>query len=179
MHRVISPVSHLMKTISAILLFLLCCTQVIAQSDDFMLLKRGAKQKTQIRFYPGEKITYKSDKLNYFVTDVIKQIDDDFIYLGENILAPHNILEIDIRNKDSRNGTLRNLNAITLGAGILLLGVESINSIYQTGQFSIDRGVGITSGILIGTGIALLPIRYKVFKNSGRNSIQLIRKQVD
>jgi hypothetical protein len=149
------------------------------QATDFILLKRGAKQKSQLRFYPGEEITYKSKKLGYFVTDVIKNVDDNFIYLNENILSPENILEIDIRDKDSRNSTLRNLNSIVLGAGVILLGVESINSVYHDQSFSISKGVGITSGILLGTGLAMLPIRYKTFKNEGRNHIQIIRMRMD
>jgi hypothetical protein len=68
---------------------------------------------------------------------------------------------------------------LILGAGVLLIGVESINSIYQTENFSIDREVGITSAILIGTGLALLPVRYKIFKNDGRNKIQIIQMRMD
>lgn len=168
-----------MKFLPVVVLMLMMSIQSFAQNTDFILLKRGAKQKTQLRFYPGEEITYKSKKLNYFVTDVIKNVDDNFIYLSENILSPDNIVEIDIRDKDPRNGTLRNLNAIVLGAGVLLLGVESINSLYHDQSFSISKGVGITSGILLGTGLAMLPIRYKTFKNGGRNHIQIIRMRMD
>ncbi|WP_144602501.1 hypothetical protein [Algoriphagus algorifonticola] len=148
------------------------------QSKDFLLLKRGSNTKTQIRFYIGEPITYKSSKLGYYITDVIKDLNDNYIYLSENILSPDDILEIDIRRKDPRNSTLRNMNALVLGSGVILLGVESINSIYQTGEFSIDRGVGVIGGILTGTGLALLPIRYKTFKNQGRNRIQIIQMRL-
>jgi hypothetical protein len=162
-----------------LLLVLFGTKNTFAQSRDFLLLKRGANQKSQIRFYPGENITYKSDKLGYFITDKIVSLDQDFVYLSENILRIENIMEIDIQNKDPRNRTLRNLNALILGAGVILISVESINSIYQTENFSIDRGVGITSAILIGTGLALLPLRYKTFKNEGRNKIQIIQMRMD
>lgn len=161
------------------LLLLVGNPHAFAQSKDFLLLKRGANQKSQIRFYPGEDITYKSDKLGYFITDRIVSLDQDFVYLTENILRIENIQEIDIRDKDPRNRTLKNLNALFLGAGVILISVESINSIYQTEQFSIDRGVGITSALLIGTGLALIPLRYKTFKNEGRNKIQLIQMRMD
>jgi hypothetical protein len=154
-------------------------TNALAQSKDFLLLKRGANQKSQIRFYPGEDITYKSDKLGYFITDKIVSLDQDFVYLSENILRIENIMEIDIQEKDPRNRTLKNLNALILGAGVILISVESINSIYQTENFSIDQGVGITSAILITTGLVLLPVRYKTFKNEGRNKIQIIQMRMD
>lgn len=172
---------HKLKRLLSVSLFLLLVgtINVSAQSKDFLLLKRGVNQKSQIRFYPGENITYRSDKLSYFITDRIVSLDQDFVYLSENILRIENIMEIDIQYKDPRNRTLRNLNTLILGAGVLLIGVESINSIYQTENFSIDRGVGITSAILIGTGLALLPVRYKIFKNGGRNKIQIIQMRMD
>lgn len=168
-----------LQLILFIILFSGSVTNALAQSKDFILLKRGANQKSQIRFYPGEDITYKSDKLNYFITDRIVSLDQDFVYLSENILRIDNIKEIDIQNKDPRNRTLRNLNALILGAGVILVSVESINSLYQTENFSIDKGVGITSAVLIGTGLALLPVRYKTFKNEGRNKIQIIQMRMD
>lgn len=168
-----------MKFLTSFLISVLLSFAVYGQGADFVLLKRGTSLKSQVRYYPGEEITYKSKKMGYFVTDIIQRIDNNFIYLSENILSPETILEIDVRHKDPRNSTLRSLNAIVLGAGIILLGAESINSIYQENQFSIDKGVGITSGILIGTGLALLPARYKIFKNTGQNKIQLIQMRMD
>ncbi len=168
-----------MKVRFTLALFFLTFIGVQAQSKDFLLIKRGGNQKTQLRYYPGENITYKSKKLGYFVTDQIVSLDTDFIYLTENILSPADIVELDIRNKDPRNRTLRNLTALFLGAGGILLTVEAVNSVYQQDQLNIDDGVAITSGILIGTGLALLPLRYKTFKNTTGFGIQLIILSVE
>ncbi|OOG72766.1 hypothetical protein [Algoriphagus sp. A40] len=168
-----------MKIGLTLVLFLSLIFGALAQSTDFILLKRGRNQKTQIRFYPGEEITYKSKKLGYFVTDQIVNVDKDFIYLTENILSPSDILEVDVRNKDPRNRTMRNLTALFLGAGGILLTVEAINSLYQQDQLKIDEGVAITSGILIGTGLALLPLRYKTFKNTTGFGIQIILMRME
>jgi hypothetical protein len=168
-----------MKIALAAVLFLSLIFGAEAQSRDFILLKRGSNQKSQIRFYPGENITYKSKKLDYFVTDQIVNVDKDFIYLTENILSPADIEEVDIRNKDSRNRTLRNLTALFLGAGTVLLSVETVNSLYQGSGLSIDSGVAVSSGILIGTGLALLPLRYKTFKNTSGYGIQIILMRME
>ncbi|WP_297335529.1 hypothetical protein [Algoriphagus sp.] len=165
-----------MKKTLLFLIFLGINLSTFAQSRDFLLLKRGVSPKKQIRFYAGESITYKSKKLGYFVTDQIREFSKDYIFLNENILSLDDIEAIDIRRKDSRNSTLKNMNALLLGSGIILLTAESINSIYQRREFSIDQGVGLTSGILIGTGLALLPIRYKIFKIKGRNQLQILLK---
>ena len=165
------------------LLFLggLFFSEVQAQEKpkDFILLKRGTSQKSQIRFYPGELITYKSKKLGYFVTDKIVNLDTEFIYLTENILRPEDILEIDIKNKDPRNRTLGNLTGLFLGAGGLLLSVDVINSLYQTGDLSLDSGVAVTSGALLATGLTLATLRYKTFKHEGRNRIQILILTMD
>ncbi|MBN7810482.1 hypothetical protein J0A68_05920 [Algoriphagus sp. H41] len=168
-----------MKIALATALFLSLVISAQAQSRDFILLKRGSNQKSQIRYYPGEEITYKSKKLGYFVTDQIVKLENDFIYLTENILAPADITEVDIRHKDPRNRTLRNLTALFLGAGGILLTVEAVNSLYQQRDLEIDGGVAVTSGILIGTGLALLPIRYKTFRNTTGYGIQIIQMRMD
>lgn len=169
-----------MKQTLLFIIFLGISLSTFGQSKDFLLLKRGASSKKQIRFYSGEPITYKSKKLDYFVTDQIREFSQDYIFLSENILSLDDIEAIDIRQKDSRNSTLKNMNALILGSGIILLTAESINSIYQNREFSINQGVGLTSGILIGTGLALLPLRYKIFKIQGRNRLQIIlRNEVE
>lgn len=150
-----------------------------AQSKDFLLLKRGANQKSQIRYQVGENLTYKSKKLGYYVTDKILSFDKDYIYLTENILSPSDIESIDIRTKDPRNRTLKNLTALFLGSGVLLISVETINSLYQDEQFSIDSGVAKISGALIATGLALTPLRYKTFEQKGKNRIQIVLMRLD
>jgi hypothetical protein len=150
-----------------------------AQSRDFILLKRGANQKSQIRYYPGEEITYKSKKIGYFITDVIEKVDQDYIYMSENIISPLDIVEVDIRQKDKRNRTLRALNTLVLGSGIILVSVDMINSLYHDGEISVDKGVGVTSAVLLGTGLAMLPLRYKTFKHQGRNHIQIVMMRMD
>lgn len=170
-----------MKSLLIALLLGLFFTSAFSQNQpkDFILLKRGSNQKSQIRFYPGESITYKSKKLGYFVTDKIVSLDTDFIYLTENILSPIDIEEVDIRYKDPRNRTLRNLTSLFLGAGALLFAVDGVNSIYQSGELSIDSGVATTSAILAGTGLILLPLRYKTFKQKDGNRIQILIMRIE
>ena len=170
-----------MKKLLLTLILGLVLGQVYSQNQakDFLLLKRGSNQKTQIRFYPGEMITYKSKKLGYFITDQIVKLETDFIYLTENILSPSDILEIAIQDKDPRNRTLRNLTGLFLGSGSLLFAVDGVNSLYQTGELGIASGVATTSGILVGTGLALLPIRYKTFKHQGGNRIQILIMRIE
>jgi len=143
------------------------------QPRKFLLLKR------QIRLYPGETITYKSKKIGYFVTDILVNLDTEFLYLSENILKPSDILEIDIQRKDPRNRTLNNLTALSLGAGSMIIGLEGINSITQKGQLKISAGVAKASALLLGTGLALLPLRYKTFKLSDKNKIQLVLLEIE
>jgi hypothetical protein len=149
------------------------------QPKKFLLLKRGANQKSQIRYYPGEDITYKSKKIGYFVTDKIVNLDTEYLYLTENILNPSDILEIDIRAKDPRNRTLTNLTNLSLGAGTMAIALEGINSLYQQGKLQFSPGVTKTSAILLGTGFGLLPLRYKTFTVSDKNKLQLVLLEIE
>jgi hypothetical protein len=149
------------------------------QPRKFLLLKRGSNQKSQIRFYPGETITYKSKKIGYFVTDVIVNLDTEYLYLSENILKPSDIVAVDVRNKDPRNRTLNNLTQLSLGAGAMIFGLEGVNSLIKQGEFKINTGVAKASALLIGTGLALLPLRYKTFTLSDKNKVQLVILEIE
>ena len=154
-------------------------THAQEQPRKFLLLKRGSNQKTQIRFYPGETITYKSEKIGYFVTDVLVNLDTEYLYLSENILKPSDILAIDVRRKDPRNRTLKNFTALSLGAGTMIIGLEGINNLTQRGQLKISAGVAKASALLVGTGLALLPLRYKTFTLSDKNKVQLVLLEIE
>jgi hypothetical protein len=149
------------------------------QPRKFLLLKRGSNQKSQIRFYPGETITYKSKKIGYFVTDVLVNLDTEYLYLSENILKPSDIVAVDVRNKDPRNRTLNNLTQLSLGAGAMIFGLEGVNSLIKQGEFKISNGVSKSSALLIGTGLALLPLRYKTFTLSDKNKVQLVILEIE
>jgi hypothetical protein len=149
------------------------------QPRKFLLLKRGSNQKSQIRFYPGETITYKSKKIGYFVTDVLVNLDTEYLYLSENILKPSDIVAVDVRNKDPRNRTLNNLTQLSLGAGAMIFGLEGVNSLIKQGEFKINTGVAKASALLIGTGLALLPLRYKTFTLSDKNKVQLVILEIE
>jgi hypothetical protein len=149
------------------------------QPKKFLLLKRGSNQKSQIRFYPGEDITYKSKKIGYFVTDRIVNLDTEYLYLSENILNPSDIVAIDIRAKDPRNRTLNNLTNLSLGAGTMAIALEGINNLYQQGKIQFSPGVIRTSAILLGTGFGLLPLRYKTFTLSDKNKLQLVLLEIE
>jgi len=79
------------KLLFALGLFLFITFNSLAQSSDFLLLKRGNNSKSQIKYHVGEQITYKSAKLGYYVTDVIKEFTADYIYLSENIIRKYNL----------------------------------------------------------------------------------------
>ncbi len=181
MNKAASISKQLAAVILTLLLFGLMATSLLAQdqSKKFLLLKRGTNQKSQIRFYPGEDITYKSKKIGYFVTDRIVNLDTEYLYLTENILNPSDILEIDIRRKDPRNRTLNNLTSLSLGAGTMAIALEGINSLYQQRKLQFSPGLIKTSAILLGTGFGLLPLRYKTFTLSDRNKLQLVLLEIE
>ena len=181
MNHIASITKQLGTVLLTLLVIGLMATPLLAQEQPrkFLLLKRGSNQKSQIRFYPGEDITYKSKKIGYFVTDRIVNLDTEYLYLSENILNPSDIVAIDIREKDPRNRTLNNLTSLSLGAGTMAIALEGINNLYRQGKLQFSPGVVKTSAILLGTGFGLLPLRYKTFTLSDKNKLQLVLLEIE
>jgi hypothetical protein len=61
----------------------------------------------------------------------------------------------------------------------MILGLEGINSLTQQGQLKISAGVAKASALLVGTGLALLPLRYKTFTLSDKNKVQLVLLEIE
>jgi hypothetical protein len=57
------------------------------ESKRFLLLQHGAKEKSRLTFEIGEEISYKSTKFDFFITDVIVDIQPDLVVLKENVLS--------------------------------------------------------------------------------------------
>jgi hypothetical protein len=157
--------------IALILLFTLANE---SYSQKFILLQKGSNTKTALRFQVGEEITYKSTKFDYYVTDVIVDIKTDIIVLSENVLQPKDISVVDIRNKDPRNHTIRNLSYLSMGAGVIFLLVNTVNSLYHQGDLKqLEDSWALPVGLLAG-GYVISKLKYKEFKHKGDNKIQLI-----
>jgi hypothetical protein len=157
--------------ISLVLLFSLVHQ---SYSQKFILLQKGSNTKTALKFKIGEEITYKSTKFDFFVTDVIVDIQKDIIVLSENVLQPKDITVIDIRNKDPRNQTIKNLSYLSMGAGVIFLLVTTVNSLYQQGDLQqLENSWALPVGLLAG-GYAISKLQYKEFKHKGDNKIQLV-----
>lgn len=162
------------RRVSVIFLLLFCFTALKAEAQKYMILQKGANQKSRIKFEEGDVIVYQQKGQDFFVTDRIIEIHRDFLVLTENILNPENIAVVDIRNMDERNQTLGNLSALMMAGGTLLLTAETINGLYHEGKLTYSKGGLIISGSLFATGFILSRFKYQYFKNEGRNKIQII-----
>jgi hypothetical protein len=158
----------------ALLLFLFFSVFAQVEAQRFMILQKGANQKTRIRFEEGDLIRYQQKGQEFFVSDIIKEIHPDFLVLTENILRPEEIAVVDVKDKDERNQTLRNVSVLMYSAAGLLMVAETINSLYHDKRLNYsDEGL-IISGSLLATGFILSKIQYRYFKHRGRNKIQII-----
>jgi len=163
----------LAKFILSFFLIILCVGESYAQR--IMLLQRGSNQKSRIIYKEGEQLIYRQKGLDYFFDDVIREIHNDFIVLTDNIIRPEEIEVIDIRRKDERNHTIRNISALAFSAGALVLTAETINSLYLDGALRYSTGGLMIAGTLFASSAIISLSKYKYFRHQGRNKIQLIR----
>lgn len=164
------------KTLIFSALFLVVLgTEVLAQN--LLILQRGNNQKTRIKYQVGEPITYLQREIGYYITDNITEITSDYIGLTENVLSLSQVVAIDIRDKDERNHTLKNLTLLPAAGAVLLLTAESVNSLYSEGRLSYNSTVLGIAGALAGTSILMSQVRYKKFRLRGRNKILVITRE--
>ncbi|MDN3688141.1 hypothetical protein [Cyclobacterium jeungdonense] len=157
-----------------LLLLLLGLVNVRILGQNYLILQRGANQKTRLVYEEGDQLVYLQKGLDYYIQDKIREIRSDILVLEENVLQLGQIEAIDIREKDERNRTLGNLSLLPMAAGTMLLLASGINSLYADGKIEYSSGTLITGGALIGAGLILQPLRYKRFRIKGRNKIQII-----
>jgi len=159
---------------SFLLIGFFCFIYGNSQAQNYLILQKGANEKSRIRYEAGDEIIYLQNGNDYYIKDVIREIDQNYIALNENVLSLNQIKAIDIRNKDERNQTLDNLTFLSIASGSLLLLAGGINSLAQDGEFRYSNGVLITAATLIGGGLILKTLRYKKFKIRGRRKLQVI-----
>lgn len=145
-------------------------------AQNYLILQKGANQKSRISFEVGDEFIYLQKGNDYYIRDYIREIDKDYIALRENVLSLKQIEAIDIRYKDERNQTLSNLTLLPFAGGGLLLLAGGINSLADDGSLQYSSGVLTTAAALIGTGFILKSLRYKKFKVGGKRKIMVIRK---
>lgn len=157
-----------------VLLFLLLLSFFPVEAQKFLILQKGSNQKTRIKYEEGDVIRYQQKGQDFFVADRIREIHPDFLVLTENVLRPEEIAVVDVREADERNQTLRNLSTMMYAGAGLMLVAETINSLYHNKSLSYSTEGVVVSGSLLASGFTLAKIRYRYFKNQGRNKIQII-----
>ena len=157
-----------------IVLSLLFSIIVQAEAQRFLMLQKGANQKTRIKYEEGDVLVYQSRGNDFFVSDRIVEIHPDFLVLAENIIRPENIAAVDIENRDERNRTLQNLRWLMFAGAGTLLTAETINGLYHEKKLTYSKGGLIISGSLLATGYILSRTKYRYFKHEKRNKIQII-----
>ncbi|AEL24770.1 hypothetical protein [Cyclobacterium marinum] len=145
-------------------------------AQNYLILQKGANQKSRIIYEVGDEIIYLQKGNDYYIKDIIREIDKEYIALSENVLSLKQIEALDIRYKDERNQTLANLTYLPFAGGGLLLLAGGINSLADDGNLQYSSGVLATAAALIGTGFIMKSIRYKKFKVGGKRKIMVIRK---
>jgi len=157
-----------------VIFLLLFLTVIQVEAQKFMILQKGANQKTRIKYEEGDLIRYQIIGNDFFISDRIEEIHPGFLVLTENIIKPEEIAIVDVRNVDERNRTFGNLSSLMYAGGGLLLVAETINGLYHEKKFTYSNEGLIISGALIASGYIFSKFRYHYFKNKGRNKIQII-----
>ncbi|GAB3664182.1 hypothetical protein GCM10028791_39770 [Echinicola sediminis] len=169
----------LLTTFAAFTITFLLIGLNTGHAQRYLILQKGANQKSRITYEEGDWITYRPKGIGYFMDDQIKEITRDYLILSENIISPEKIAAVDVSKTDERNQTLKSFSTLAAAAGGLLLTAETINSLYHEKRLSYSKGGLIISSALIASSFVLSKLKKRYFKNEGRNKIQIIYLDLD
>jgi hypothetical protein len=160
------------KNVILVLFFLVFSVCASAQQRQLIILKN---QTVLARYQVGDVLHFARPGENIQLQKIL-DLNDTLIMMNLDSVAYYRIEKLDIRGRKSSTFGQR-LGAYMIAAGILLPAAELINTgIVQNEGASIDKGVGITSGVLFVGGAALVFIRKPYFKPGRKHRILIVEK---
>jgi hypothetical protein len=153
---------------------LLFFSSVVIAQRQFIILK---DQTVIARFQKGDIIHFARAKDKEILVQRILDLNDTLLMMNQDTIAYYRIQRMDIEGRQ-QNKFLKGLGLGLLAAGILLPGIDYFNSsVIQDQDRSVNNGVVVTSGVMVGTGVALLLIKKQYFKPGRRNRMMIIDKR--
>ena len=151
-----------MKRILLIGIFFLIAEEVIAQK--YLVLEKLGTRK-RIEYFIGSEINYRLNGENFFRTGTIVDLEDSVIVFDYAFFSIGNINAVNI--KDSRSGRIsaRGYPVTLMVAGVVLFLGDLFNETVVSGnEASLNNGVTIASGALVGTGFLLMFVKSDIKK---------------
>lgn len=150
----------------ALLLIFFLSGECVAQQRVLMLQKRSKNK--NVYYKPGDKISFRIEGSNEKISDVILGFTDDAIVFSAVELPVRKITSLYVDEKTK--WWLRfKVEQIALVAGVAYMTLELIN----TG--GVSRDVLITSGVLIGVGLAAKFLIGNRIKIKGRTRLRIVK----
>lgn len=148
-----------------------CLPINLSAQKQLVILK---KEKVIYRFYGGDEIVFslKSDK-----KDVIKSYVNnifDTAFQAHDVIIPYHKIERIYINKKT---FWRDAGPKFIVAGVGYFLIDQFNTtVIQDEEASLNKGVTITSSVLVGAGAAMMLIQKKYQKIGGRYRLMMIEK---
>jgi hypothetical protein len=161
------------KNVILFLFYFLFSFCAAAQQRQLVVLKN---ETVLARYKVGDVISFARESDKKILQEKILNLNDTLIMMNLDSVSYFRIKKLDIRGR--KPSTLgQRLGAYMIAAGILLPAAELINTgIVQKQDASIDEGIAIASGVLVGGGAALVFIKKPYFKPGRKNRILIVKK---
>lgn len=162
------------KSIILFLFFIALSAEVVAQQRQLVILKN---ETVLARYQVGDVLRFFRAGDKQIQEQKILDMNDTLIMMSLDSVAYYRITKLDIRGrKESTFG--QKLGANMIIAGALLPLAELVNTgLVQKQGASISPGIGIASGVLVGTGAALLFIKKPYFKPGRKHRMFIVDKR--
>jgi hypothetical protein len=136
-----------------------------------LLMKRG---EVVLRLNPGEEIVYSLKGSKDIYRTYVNNLSDTSVTTGNVEVPFRKIGKLYFSEKRFYNDLGEKMTA----AGVLLFAADQINnSVVQGNDFSLNRGVTVSSLVLVGTGLPMALIRKKSQVINYKYQLMTVRKE--
>lgn len=162
------------KSVILLLVFSAVSLCAAAQQRQLVILKN---ETVLARYQVGDVLHFFREGDEKVQVQKILDLNDTLIMMNLDSVAYYRITKLDIRGRKSSTFGQR-LGATMMVAGLVLPAAELINTgLIQKQGASISSGVGITSGVLVGAGAALVFIKKPYFKPGRKHRMFIVDKR--
>jgi hypothetical protein len=154
------------------LIFSIASVDRVCAQREFIVVEKTMSDK-QITYSSGDEISYKLKDEDFFRTDHIVALNDTAIEFHYNMIAFHEIAEVNIKNKRFGKVNLRGIGGKVQFVGLAYIAIDQFNQVVVQGEdASFNTSVWIVGGLIFVGGTLMKVLTPKKIKLGGKYRIR-------
>jgi hypothetical protein len=155
-----------------ILIFSILLIEHVCAQREYIVVEKTLSNK-QITYSSGDEISYKLKGEDFFRANHIVALNDTAIEFHYNMIAFHEIAEVNIKNKRFGKVNLRGIGGKVQFVGLAYIAIDQFNQVVVQGEdASFNTSVWIVGGLIFVGGTLMKVLTPKKIKLGGKYRIR-------